>query len=87
MPKYDHSEYASAEAAVDILNDATVAPENKLFDIVSVIGSVYAGGKLSPRVAAFMIIAEYGADGEFSFPDGDGATISVGVKRTKGQTV
>lgn len=51
----------------------------KLFDITCTVGSVYVGGILSPRVVAFQLIAEHGADGEYSFPNQDGTTTMVAV--------
>lgn len=55
---------------------------SKLFDITCIVGTVFAGGTQDPRVAAFALIGEHGADGEFTFPDEDGATIHVSVYTT-----
>jgi hypothetical protein len=59
----------------------------KLFDVVvkKVVGSVYAGGDIHPHIAAFQIIGEatMDQDGEFSFPDSTGITVTVTIRREK----
>lgn len=70
-------------------DDAQVSPYDayqtppqptKLFDITCVIGSVYAGGgDLTPREAAFLMIARHGADGLFVFPNEDGSLNHIDV--------
>lgn len=56
-----------------------------LFEVTvkSVIGKVTAGGQFSnPRVAAFVLIAEAGMVGEFSFPMEDGGVETVMVTQS-----
>jgi hypothetical protein len=55
------------------------APEG--FDITCTIGRVNFSmtGERSPKEAAFLIIANHGADGEFHFPAEEGGEIVVCV--------
>lgn len=66
-------------------SDSVLAePEGEvLFEVTvtSVIGKVRAGGHLNPRVAAFILIAEAGITGEYSFPAEDGGVEVVTVKQ------
>lgn len=52
------------------------------FDVVCTIGRVVFGqhGEHSPRVAAFMLIAEHGSDGRYEFPDENADTLIVTVE-------
>lgn len=61
-------------------NDTQDVTSRKLFDITAVIGSVYSGGTMNPRVVAFSLIGEHGAPGEYSFPDEDGTLTVVRVE-------
>ena len=64
-----------------------------LFDIElkTVIGTVYAdaNGTMSPKQVAFLTIADYGKDGEFSFPNEDGSVCHVGIytEEVPGKTI
>lgn len=53
------------------------------FDVTCVIGRVEFGDPghaADPRVAAFMLIAEHGAPGLYSFPNPDGTICTVDVE-------
>lgn len=55
----------------------------KLFDITCVVGSVYAGDSdLTPREAAFLMIARHGnqAGATFTFPNEDGTLNHITVE-------
>ena len=52
----------------------------KLFDVTCVIGSVRSGGDQSPMQAAFALIADHQAEGQFRFPGEDGGEIVVTVE-------
>lgn len=72
-PSYDDAPYATAPADVQ--------ESDKLFDITCVVGSIYRGGGngLTPREAAFLLIARHGADGLFVFPNEDGSLNHIDV--------
>jgi len=62
---------------------APFADPVELFSITQVIGKVYSGdGDNSPRVTAFMIIAEAGV-GEFQFPNENGTVCTVNVSHSE----
>ena len=53
----------------------------KLFDITCTIGSVYQDENGMPaRYAAFLLIAEHGADGTYEFPNEDGSINHITVE-------
>jgi hypothetical protein len=61
-------------------------PEMTGFHVTCTIGRVTFGdGDVSPHVAAFQLIAEHGAPGEFHFPAPDGSMCIVTVEFTERQ--
>ena len=69
----------------DAISVETAGPRDGdvLFEVTvrAVVGAVKLDryGRHSPRTTAFMMIAEYGADGEFQFPNEDGSINHVTV--------
>lgn len=80
MSRYNQDDHYPTEAAVE--QPPTDNQPTVLFEVTRIVGAVMSGGEVSPRVAAFMLIAEDG-DGIFSFPL-DGNVVSVKVEETKG---
>ena len=80
--KYDRAVNGevAVEAASDTIDPYSPDAPRKLFDITKVVGTVYSGGDMDPRHAAFLTIAEDGTDGTFNFPNKDGTLIHVTVK-------
>jgi hypothetical protein len=53
-----------------------------LFDVTCIIGSVYGSseGGETPNQAAFRLIADHGAQGDYEFPQEDGTMTRVTVR-------
>ena len=80
LPTY-HPEYPATRPIERVSSTVELQPvyPPKLFDITCVIGSVYAGGDMNPKDAAFLTISEYDKDGTFSFPI-EGKVLSLTVE-------
>lgn len=64
------------------LHSSKMPREARGFDVTCVVGRVtFDEGDIPANVAAFMLIAQHGAEGVFTFPREDGSVQRVTVER------